>query len=164
MQRFFIRMRLELMSQLLDWFLADVTRFNVGFDFATIPSSPCLSHPFRHRFWVQLAELKNADIEQMEKIISIITCEITSGQCVRKLVFGADIFNLDLRLPIDSVRKQIKRNSVGSGDVSHCRTSALEDHLDHCFIIFKNVEHRTRLRSFTFEETQSTLHNSRSLY
>ena len=33
---------------------------------------------------------------------------------------------------------QIKRNSVGSGYVSHCGTSALCDHFDLSFIIFKN--------------------------
>ena len=30
--------------------------------------------------------------------------------------------------------------------MSHCRTSALDDHLDHRFIIFENVKHRTGLR------------------
>ena len=30
--------------------------------------------------------------------------------------------------------------------MSHCWTSALDHHLDHRFIIFKNVKHRTRLR------------------
>ena len=57
-------------------------------------------------------------------------------------VFGVDIFDLNFGVQVDSVELPTKRNSVGS----HCWTSALDDHLDHCFIIFKNEEHRTKLR------------------
>ena len=37
---------------------------------------------------MQLAELKNADIEQMEKMIPFITCEIALCQYVCELVLG----------------------------------------------------------------------------
>ena len=35
---------------------------------------------------------------------------------------------------------------MGTGHVSHHRTSALYDHLDHSFIVFKNVQLRFTLR------------------
>ena len=39
--------------------------------------------------------------------------------------FGVDVFDLDLGVQIDSIKQPIKRNSVGVGDVSHCRTPSL---------------------------------------
>ena len=49
---------------------------------------------------------------------------------------------------IDSVKQPIKRNFVGSGHVSHRRTSAFTDRLDHCFVVFKNVKHGFEVRMF----------------
>ena len=37
-----------------------------------------------------------ADVEQMKKMVPLITHEITFGQHVRKLVLGVHIFDLDL--------------------------------------------------------------------
>ena len=42
------------------------------------------------------------------------------------------IFDLDFGVQIDSVKQPIKRNSVGSGHVSHRWISAFDDHFDHC--------------------------------
>ena len=39
-----------------------------------------------------------------------------------------------------------KSNSVGSGYMSHCWTSAFDDHFNHGFVILKNVEHRRKSR------------------
>ena len=58
-------------------------------------------------------------------------------QDASKLVPGVDVFDLNLRIKIISIEQPIKRNSVGSGDMSHCKTSAFNDHLDHCFIDLK---------------------------
>ena len=72
------------------------TRFNVGFDFATIFLSfhvPFL-HLFRHRFETA-GRAENADIEQIEKIIPFITCEIALCQYVCELVIGVNMFDLD---------------------------------------------------------------------
>ena len=30
---------------------------------------------------------------------------------------------------------------MASGDMSQCRTSASDDHLDHSFVVFKDVQH-----------------------
>ena len=86
----------------------------------------------------------------MEKMIPLI---IALCQYVCELVFGVDVFDLDFGVQIDSVKQPVKSNSVGPGYVSHCRTSAFDDHLDHRFIIFKNVKHPSGLEEFTFEET-----------
>ena len=58
---------------------------------------------------------------------------------VCELVFGVDVFDLDFGVQINSIEQPIKSNSVGSGNMSHCRTSDFDDHLDNCFVIFKDV-------------------------
>ena len=79
------------------------TRFNVGFDFATIPSSCSLLHSFRHRSradcWAE-----NADIEQKEKIVPLITCDVALCQYVCEMVFGFDTRHLDFWAQFDSVK------------------------------------------------------------
>ena len=61
----------------------------------------------------------------MEKIVPLITCEIAlCCQCVCELGFGVNLFDLDFWVEVDSVKKPIKRNSVGSEYVSQCWTSA----------------------------------------
>ena len=55
---------------------------------------------------------------------------------------------IKVRVQVDSVKNPIKSNSVGSWHMSHCRTSPLCDHLDHCFVVFKDIQHGGRLRKF----------------
>ena len=50
------------------------------------------------------------------------------------MVFGVDVLDLDFGVQMNSIKQPIKSNSVGSGNVSHCRTSAKNDHFDHSFI------------------------------
>ena len=54
--------------------------------------------------------------------------------------FGVDVFDLDLGVQINSIEQPIKSNSVGSGDVSHCRTSAFNNYLDYSFIVLKHLQ------------------------
>ena len=61
-------------------------------------------------------------------------------QYVCELVLGVNAFDLDLRVQIDSVKQPNKNNSVGPGNMSHCRASSLCDHLDHCFVVFKDFQ------------------------
>ena len=56
------------------------------------------------------------------------------------------MFDLHLRFQVDSVEQPIKRNSVGSGHVSHCRTSSFDSHVDDSFVVFKNVQLRLALK------------------
>ena len=81
-----------------------------------------------------------ANVEQTQKMIPFITCEVALGQYVCELVFGVNVFDLDLGVQIDSIEKQIKSNSVGSGNMSHCRTSSFYNHLDHCFVVLKHIQ------------------------
>ena len=39
------------------------------------------------------------DIEQAQQMIPLITCEISSGEDVSKLVFGVGVFDLDFLGP-----------------------------------------------------------------
>ena len=76
-----------------------------------------------------------ANVKQTQKMIPFITCESSL-----ELVLGVNVFDLDLGVQIDSIEQPIKSNSVGSGNMSHCRASSLYDHLDHCFVVFKDVQ------------------------
>ena len=53
--------------------------------------------------------------------------------------------DLDMWVKIDSVKQPIKRDSVGSGHVSHRGTSAFNDHFDDRFAVFKNGQLRLAL-------------------
>ena len=81
-----------------------------------------------------------ADVEQTEKMIPCITCEISLCHNVSDLVFGVNVFNLDFGVQIDSIEQPIKSNSVGPGNMSQCRAPSLNDHLDHCFIVLKHIQ------------------------
>ena len=72
-------------------------------------------------------------------MIPFITCEISLCQNVCELVFGVNVFDLDLGVQIDSIKQPIKSNSVGSGNMFHCGAPSLYDHLDHCFIVSSNT-------------------------
>ena len=80
------------------------------------------------------------DVEQTQMMIPFITCEISLDQYVCDLFFGVSVFDLDLGVQIDSTKQPVKSNSVGSGDVSHCRTSAFNNHFDYSFIVLKHIQ------------------------
>ena len=79
-------------------------------------------------------------------MVPFFTGEVAFGQQVRLLVFGVNVFDLDLLLQVDSVKQPIKRDFVHSGHMSHRRTSTFNDHLDHCFVVFKDVQLSLALR------------------
>ena len=81
-----------------------------------------------------------ADVQQIQQMIPLITCEIPFGKDVCELVFGVDVFDLDFGVQKNSIEQPIKSNSVGSGDVSHCRTSAKNNHLDYSLIVLKHIQ------------------------
>ena len=81
-----------------------------------------------------------------QKKIPFVTCEISLCQYVCELVFGVNVFDLDLGVQIDSIEQPIKSNSVGSGNMSHCRTSSFYDHFDHCFFVFKHIQQSFLMR------------------
>ena len=81
-----------------------------------------------------------ANIEQGQQMIPFITCEIPLCQDVCKLILGVDVFDLDFWIQINSIEQPIKSNSVGFGDVSHCRTSAFHNHFDYSFIVLKHIQ------------------------
>ena len=87
-----------------------------------------------------------ADIEQAQQMIPFVTCETSFGKDVGKLVFGVDVFDLDFWVQVDSIEQSIKRNSVGPGNMSHCWTPSFNDHLDHCFVVFKHIQQSFLMR------------------
>ena len=53
-----------------------------------------------------------ANIEQAQQMIPFVTCEISFGQYVGKLVFGVDVLDLDFWIQIHPVKQPIECNSV----------------------------------------------------
>ena len=94
----------------------DVKFIAVGFDFATILSSSFCScillaivfgaaNQAEILSAAQRAEM--ADVEQMKKIVPLITCEITYGQYVCELIFGVDVPYLNLWIQINPIKQPI---------------------------------------------------------
>ena len=55
-----------------------------------------------------------ADVEEMNKIVPFVTCEISFGQNVCELMFCVNVSNLNFRIKINLVRQPIQSDSVGS--------------------------------------------------
>ena len=65
---------------------------------------------------------ENHYVQPSKKMVPLITCDTTFlSECQRVV----NIFDLELGVQIDSVKRPIQRNSVGSGNMSHCRASSL---------------------------------------
>ena len=80
-------------------------------------------------------------LKDMQQVVPLITrATVFCCQDVCGLVFGFDILDLDFWVQVDSVKKPVKSNSVGAGHMFHRRTSAFDDHLNHCFVVFENVQ------------------------
>ena len=88
-------------------------------------------------------------------MIPFITCEIPLCQNVCELVFGVDVFDLDLRVKIDSIEQPIKSNSMSSGNMSHCRTSAFHNHFNYSFIVLNTYNKASWLADWTCQGTES---------
>ena len=63
-----------------------------------------------------------ADVEQTQKMIPFITCEIFLGSHVCELVFGINVCDLDFGVQMNSIEQPIKCNSVSPENMSHCGT------------------------------------------
>ena len=70
-------------------------------------------------------------------MIPLITCEITLCQYVCELVFGVNVFDLDLGVP--NWFYQTTNQQQLCGNMSHCETPPFNDHFDHCFIVFEHI-------------------------
>ena len=87
-----------------------------------------------------------------EKVIPLISRETSFSQHVSEMVFGVNIFDLDLGFQVDSCKQPIKSNSVSSRQMSHCGTSSFDYHFDHNFVVFENVQLKLTLRRLCVEE------------
>ena len=73
--------------------------------------------------WILLKSLRHcrtemANFKQAQQMIPLITCEVSFSQNVSELIFGVEVFDLDLGVHINSIKQPIKCNSLGSGNVS----------------------------------------------
>ena len=109
-----------------------------------------------------------ANVKQTQKMIPFITCEFSLNQYVCEWVLGVNVFDLDLGVQFDSVKQPIKSNSVGPGNMSNGKASSLYDHLDHCFVVFKEKQQSFLMRKLdvsgnTFNIIRNIEHSSRLL-
>ena len=105
-------------------------------------------NPLRHCGAAYQAEIlettsgaEMADVEQMKKIVLLITRGIPFSQHVCELVFGVNVTDLNFWVQIDSIKQPIQSNSVGSWHMSHCGTSAVDNHFNYSFIVLKHIQH-----------------------
>ena len=63
-------------------------------------------------------------------MVPLFTGDIAFRQDVGKVVFGINILDLDVGVHVDSVKKLIKRDFVGTGHMFRCETSAFGNNLD----------------------------------
>ena len=54
-----------------------------------------------------------ADVEQTQKMIPFITCEFSLCQYVCELVFGVNVFDLDLGVQVNSIEKTNQEQLCG---------------------------------------------------
>ena len=59
---------------------------------------------FRHHFKT-IDGTEIADVEQTQKMIPFVTCEISLGQYVCEFVLGVNVFDLDFGVQIDSIEQ-----------------------------------------------------------
>ena len=117
------------------------TKFIIGFDFAVTLSSPesfCVLFDITSE---QLVELKRLMLNKHKRWFHSSREKFPLVNMSASWFFGVDVFDLDFGVQIDSIKQPIKGNSVGPGNMSHCRTSSLHDHLDYCFVVFWDIQH-----------------------
>ena len=127
------------------------TKFVIDFDFTLTLSSSAPSCVLFNIALTLLRELKWLMLNKHKRWIHSSRVNFSLCQYVCELILDVNVFDLDLGDQIDSIKQSIKSNSVGSGNMSHCRTSSLYDHLGHCFVVFKDVQQSLRREEFTFE-------------
>ena len=79
------------------------------------------------------------NIEQAQQMIPLITCAISLGQYGMRVVLGVDVVDLDFGIQVDSIEQPIK-NSVSPGNMSHCGTSAFNNHFNYSLIVLEHIQ------------------------
>ena len=85
-------------------------------------------------------------LKQTQQMIPFVTCGVSFGLNVGKLVFGVDVLDLDFGVQINSIESPIKRNYVGPVNMSHCGTPSFDNHLNHCFVVLKHIQQSFLMR------------------
>ena len=98
-----------------------------------------------------------ADVEQAQQMIPFITCEISVCQYVWELMFGINVFDLDLGVQINSIKQPIKSNSVDCLIVGLLPFMIILITVSLSFKIYNKASFR---EEFTSEEVKSTLSKS----
>ena len=115
---------------------------------------------FRHRFdAVDGAEMAN--VEQTQKMVPLITCEISLYQYVCELVFGVNDLIWILGFELILSNNQSRATLWVLETCLNVGLLPFNDHLDHCFVVFKEIQHSfltKRIR--VWRKTKSTLFGS----
>ena len=122
------------------------TRCSVGFAFATILSSLVPSCILSDMVWWPLAELKLPMLNSWRRWFHPSRVKLPFVSISASWIWVSTYLIWMFGCKLILSRNQSRATLWVSGYVTHCWTSALGDHLDHRFITFKNVEHRTKVR------------------
>ena len=112
-----------------------------------------------------------ADVEQTQKMIPFITCEISLCQYVSELVFGCQCIYFDLDLWCPNLFFRNNRSRATLWVLETCLMVGLLPflyHLDHCFVVFKDFQQsfltrRMHLRGNKINIVQIINHSMRFL-
>ena len=122
------------------------TKFIIGLDFAVTLSSPDSSGVLFDIPSEQSVELKWLMLNKHKRCFhsSRVKFPLVSMSASWFLVsmyliwiFGSNLIRS---------KNPVKSNSVGPGNLSHCGTSSLFNHLDHCFVVFKHIQQSFLIR------------------
>ena len=100
---------------------------------------------FRHHFRT-IGRTEMANIEQAQQMIPLITREMSFGQNVSELVFGVNVFDLDLGVQKWFYRITNQEQLCGFWKHVSLSASSLDNHLDHCFVVFKHIQQSFLMR------------------
>ena len=73
------------------------------------------------------------DVEQLDETFLFITSDAPLVKMSASWLRVSTYLQLDVGIKVNFVKYPMQSHSVGSRNVSHRRTSAFHDHLDHCF-------------------------------
>ena len=133
------------------------TTFNIGFGFATTRSSSpglscCMSlfdMVWEELGWADMPRWKNwdvHDVEETEKVVSFTTGEVARCQDVGKLVLLYQ--HLWFGFVDPSLFCRVTNRARLLWVLETCKASSLYDHLDYCFVVFKNIKQGFEFRKF----------------
>ena len=107
----------------------------------TLSSPASFLRSFRHHFKT-IGRTELANVEQTQKMIPFITCEISLGQYACELVHGVNylIWILGSKLILSNNQSRATLWVLETCLIVGLLPFIIYNHLDHCFVVFKDMQ------------------------